>query len=30
MKDTETADIEFIRDYPVALTRLWRAVTEPV
>ncbi|MBF9042085.1 SRPBCC domain-containing protein [Rhodobacterales bacterium HKCCE4037] len=27
---TETADIEFIRDYPVALTRLWRAVTEPV
>lgn len=30
MKDTETADIEFVRDYPVALTRLWRAVTEPV
>jgi uncharacterized protein YndB with AHSA1/START domain len=27
---TETADIEFVRDYPVALTRLWRAVTEPV
>ncbi|WP_375173857.1 SRPBCC domain-containing protein [Pseudooceanicola sp.] len=30
MKDTETADIEFIREYPVALTRLWRAVTQPV
>jgi uncharacterized protein YndB with AHSA1/START domain len=30
MKDTETAEIEFVRDYPVALTRLWRAVTEPV
>lgn len=30
MKDTDTADIEFVRDYPVALTRLWRAVTEPV
>lgn len=30
MKDAETADIEFVRDYPVALTRLWRAVTEPV
>ena len=30
MKDTETADIEFVRDYPVALDRLWRAVTEPV
>lgn len=30
MKDTETADIEFVRDYPVPLTRLWRAVTEPV
>ncbi|WP_375687555.1 SRPBCC domain-containing protein [Pseudooceanicola sp. LIPI14-2-Ac024] len=30
MKDTETADIEFVRDYTVALDRLWRAVTEPV
>ncbi|KGM49713.1 SRPBCC family protein [Pseudooceanicola atlanticus] len=30
MKDTETTDIEFIRDYNVALSRLWRAVTEPV
>ncbi|WP_276717347.1 SRPBCC family protein [Pseudooceanicola nitratireducens] len=30
MKDTETADVELIRDYAVALTRLWRAVTEPV
>ncbi|MGI3170210.1 SRPBCC family protein [Pseudooceanicola sp. C21-150M6] len=27
---SETADVEFIRDYPVTLTRLWRAVTEPV
>jgi uncharacterized protein YndB with AHSA1/START domain len=26
----ETADITFVRDYPVALSRLWRAVTEPV
>lgn len=30
MKDAELATIEFVRDYPVALTRLWRAVTEPV
>ena len=30
MKDTETAEIEFVRDYPVALDRLWRAVTDPV
>lgn len=30
MKDSETADLDFARDYPVALTRLWRAVTEPV
>ncbi|EAQ03172.1 Aha1 domain protein [Pseudooceanicola batsensis HTCC2597] len=30
MKDAEAADIEFVRDYPVAVTRLWRAVTEPV
>lgn len=30
MKDSETADVEFVRDYPVALERLWRAVTEPV
>lgn len=30
MKDQDTADVEFVRDYPVPLTRLWRAVTEPV
>lgn len=30
MKDSETADVEFVRDYHVGLTRLWRAVTEPV
>jgi len=30
MKDTETADVEFVRDYNVALSRLWKAVTEPV
>lgn len=30
MKDAETADVEFVRDYNVALARLWRAVTEPV
>ncbi|MGR3373555.1 SRPBCC family protein [Pseudooceanicola nanhaiensis] len=30
MKVAETADVEFVRDYPVALARLWRAVTEPV
>lgn len=30
MKDTESTELEFIRDYPVALGRLWRAVTEPV
>lgn len=28
--ETTTTDLEFVRDYPVALTRLWRAVTEPV
>lgn len=25
-----SADISFVRDYPVTLERLWRAVTEPV
>ena len=30
MKDAESTDLELIRDYPVALTRLWRAVTEPL
>ena len=30
MTDQETADVEFVRDYSVALNRLWRAVTEPV
>ncbi|OWU86120.1 hypothetical protein ATO6_04485 [Oceanicola sp. 22II-s10i] len=30
MKDTETTDVAFVRDYSVALDRLWRAVTEPV
>ena len=30
MKDDATADIEFIREYPVTLKRLWRAMTEPV
>ncbi|WP_010141668.1 SRPBCC family protein [Oceanicola sp. S124] len=29
MKDSETHELELIRDYPVPLTRLWRAVTEP-
>ncbi|MGR3321420.1 MAG: SRPBCC family protein [Pseudooceanicola sp.] len=30
MKDGESTDLEFVRDYDVALERLWRAVTEPV
>ena len=30
MTPKDTADIEFTRDYPVSLERLWRAVTEPV
>jgi uncharacterized protein YndB with AHSA1/START domain len=30
MKDTDTADLNFVREYPVTLDRLWRAVTEPV
>lgn len=30
MKDAENTDLELIREYPVALSRLWRAVTEPL
>ncbi|GGE37793.1 hypothetical protein GCM10011360_27000 [Primorskyibacter flagellatus] len=30
MKDAETADVDFTRHYNVSLSRLWRAVTEPV
>jgi len=29
MKDQETHDLEFVRDYNVALARLWFAVTDP-
>lgn len=30
MNGIEVADLNFTREYPVALGRLWRAVTEPV
>ncbi|NIZ10512.1 SRPBCC domain-containing protein [Pseudooceanicola sp. HF7] len=30
MKDSESHDLELVRDYPVTLDRLWRAGTEPL
>lgn len=29
LKDVETHEIEFVREYPVSVDRLWRAVTAP-